>query len=178
MRLHVLVADPAAALRAVRDGATVVEVVAAGAGTAELVERWNGFATLDAIFVVRDDVEAAIALGADGVRLGTREPGAELAQARGLLLGLSAAGPEEAIACEERGAHYVVAGAVPLDTLGAICEAVSVPVVAAGGCDPASAVACLRAGAHGVAVTGAAGRLRELRAAVDAVACATFDATL
>ena len=62
--------------------------------------------------MVNDDVEAALALGADGVHLGRDDPGAERAVEQGLMLGISASSVEEALAGERLGAAYIGAGPV------------------------------------------------------------------
>ena len=102
----------AAARAAVEAGATVVQLRRKGASTAALVEAGSGFAELGATFVVNDDVEAALELGADGVHLGREDAGADRAVAAGLLLGISAASVEEARAGESLGAAYIGATAV------------------------------------------------------------------
>jgi thiamine-phosphate pyrophosphorylase len=56
---------------------------------------------------------------------------------------------------------------IGLDGLAAICEAVSVPVVAIGGIDASNAADCLLAGASGVAVVRAAADARAVRTAID-----------
>ncbi len=181
MKLHVLVEDVETARAAVAGGATVVQLRLKDAGTEELVARGAPFRELGATFVVNDDVEAALRLGADGVHLGRSDSGAERALDEGLLLGLSAASAEEARDAERRGAGYVGAGPVwatpskedadpptGLDGLREICAAVAVPVVAIGGIDASNAADCIRAGAAGVAVIRAAGDAAALRAAVDA----------
>jgi thiamine-phosphate pyrophosphorylase len=181
VRLHAIVEDLAAARVAVEGGATVVQLRRKGASTDELVEVGQGFAELDALFVVNDDVEAALRLGANGVHLGRADDGAERALAAGLLLGTSAASVAEALDGERQGAAYIGAGpvwptpskpdadpAIGLDWLAEICRAVSIPVVAIGGIDVSNAGDCIRAGASGVAVIRAAAEARELRAAVDA----------
>ena len=181
MRLHAIVEDLASARAAAEGGATVVQLRRKGAATEELVEAGRGFGDLEATFVVNDDVEAALRLGADGVHLGRGDPGAERAVAAGLLLGATAATVEEARAGEALGAAYVGAGPVwatpskpdadppiGLDGLAAICAAVSVPVVAIGGVDASNAADCIRAGAAGVAVVRAARDAAAVLAAVDA----------
>lgn len=181
MRLHAIVEDLAAARAAVEGGATVVQLRRKGLSTDELVEAGQGFAELDALFVVNDDVEAALRLGANGVHLGRADEGAERARAAGLLLGTSAASVAEALDGERQGAAYIGAGpvwptpskpdadtAIGRDGLTEICRAVSIPVVAIGGVDASNAGDCVRAGAAGVAVIRAAAEARELRAAVDA----------
>jgi thiamine-phosphate pyrophosphorylase len=169
MRLHAIVTDFEAAVRAVEGGATVIQLRLKGAPTGDVVETGKPFRDLPATLVVNDDVDAAIALRADGVHLGRDDPGAERALEHGLMLGISASSPEEAIAGERLGAAYIGAGPVwstpskpdadppiGLDGLAAICEAVSIPVVAIGGIDSTNAADCLAAGAAGVAVVRAA----------------------
>jgi thiamine-phosphate pyrophosphorylase len=181
MRLHAIVDDLETARAAVEGGATVVQLRLKGASTEQVVEAGRGFGGLDATFVVNDDVEAALRLGADGVHLGRGDEGAERALASGLLLGLSAASVAEAQDAEGRGAAYVGAGPVwatpskpdadpPIGLVGLaqICSAVSIPVVAIGGVDATTAGDCVRAGAAGVAVIRAVRDAQLLRAAIDA----------
>ncbi len=181
MRLHAIVEDAETGRVAVEDGATVVQLRRKGASTAELVEAGRGFRLLGATFIVNDDVEAALRLGADGVHLGRDDEGSERAVGEGLLLGRSAASVEEARAGEELRAAYIGAGPVwatpskadadppiGLDGLAEICRAVSVPVVAIGGVDIDNAADCILAGAAGVAVIRAVRDARALRAAIDA----------
>jgi thiamine-phosphate diphosphorylase len=175
VKVHAIVADLEAARRAVDAGATVVQL-RVKAPTAEVVASGRGFGELDATFVVNDDVDAALELGADGVHLGQSDSGAESARAAGLLLGRSAVTFEQAV---EADANYLGVGpiwdtpskgdadpALGLDELARICRAVSVPVVAIGGIDASNAAACIRAGAAGVAVIRAAAD-PALRRAVD-----------
>jgi thiamine-phosphate pyrophosphorylase len=181
VRLHAIVEDLAAARAAVEGGATVVQLRRKGASTDELVEAGQGFAELGVLFVMNDDVEAALRLGANGVHLGREDDGAGRAVAAGLLLGTSAASVAEALEGERQGAAYIGAGpvwatpskpdadpALGLDGLAEICRAVSIPVVAIGGVDASNAGDCIRAGALGVAVIRAATEIQELRAAIDA----------
>lgn len=181
MKLHAIVEDLETARLAVDGGATVVQLRLKGRPTAEVVAAGRPLRELPATFVVNDDVAAAIELGADGVHLGREDSGADEALEAGLLLGLSAASVEEAIACERRRAAYIGAGPVwatpskrdadapiGLEGLRALCTAVSVPVIAIGGVDASNAAECLRAGASGVAVIRAARDAAALRAAIDA----------
>jgi thiamine-phosphate pyrophosphorylase len=178
VKVHAIVADLDTARQAVAAGATVVQL-RVKAPTADVIERGRGFRDLLATFIVNDDVEAAIALGADGVHLGQDDAGAEAARAAGLLLGRSASTLEQALAAD---ADYLGVGpvwetpskhdadpAIGLDRLREICDAVRVPVVAIGGIDASNAGACIRAGATGVAVIRAAtdpGLRRVIDAAV------------
>ena len=182
MKLHALVGDLETARAAVEGGATVVQWRLKDVPTLEVVERGRATRSLCARhgvpFVVNDDVEAALMLGADGVHLGRSDEGAERAKEHGLLLGLSAANVEEAKGATL--ADYVGAGPVwatpskadadppiGLDGLRAICEAVDMPVVAIGGIDSGNAADCIRAGAAGVAVIRAARDAAVLRRAID-----------
>jgi thiamine-phosphate pyrophosphorylase len=180
VRLHAIVEDLETARAAVEGRATVVQLRIKGASTDELVEAGRGFGDLPVTFVVNDDVEAAVRLGANGVHLGREDEGAERAVASGLLVGLSASSVSEAREGESRGATYLGAGPVwatpskpdadppiGLDGLAEICAAVSIPVVAIGGVDAENAGDCIRAGASGVAVIRAARDARALRAAID-----------
>jgi thiamine-phosphate pyrophosphorylase len=181
MDLHVLVTELEVARRAVEEGATVVQLRLKGATTAEVVERGRPFRALAAAFVVDDDVEAALELGADGVHLGRSDQGAERALEAGLLLGLSASSVDEARKAAAAGAAYIGAGPVwetpskpdadpPLGVEGLreLCAAVAVPVVAIGGVDATNAGDCIRAGAAGVAVIRAVTDAAAVRRAIDA----------
>jgi thiamine-phosphate pyrophosphorylase len=184
MKLHVLVEDLDTARVAVEGGATVVQWRLKDVPRVEVVERGRTTRSLCARhaipFVVNDDVEAALMLGADGVHLGRGDEGAETAREHGLMLGLSATSLEEAQNADGR-ADYIGAGPVwgtpskldaappiGLDGLKQICAAVSTPVVAIGGVDVRNAADCIRAGAAGVAVIRAARDAAELVRAIDA----------
>jgi thiamine-phosphate pyrophosphorylase len=173
--VHAVVEDLETARRAVEAGATVVQL-RVKAPTHVVVERGRGFRELGATFVVNDDVEAAVELGADGVHLGQGDAGAGRARECGLLLGRSVVALEQVAGLD---ADYLGAGPVwatpskadadppvGLDGLRRICAAASVPVVAIGGVDAANAAACIEAGAAGVAVVRAATD-PALRRAVD-----------
>jgi thiamine-phosphate pyrophosphorylase len=170
---------------AVEGGATVVQWRLKDVPRVDVVERGRATRSLCArhgvTFVVNDDVEAALMLGADGVHLGREDDGAERAREHGLMLGLSAANVDEARAAADARADYIGAGPVwatpskpdadppiGIDGLREICAAVSTPVVAIGGVDETNAAECIRAGAAGVAVIRAARRAAALRAALDA----------
>lgn len=184
MKLHALVEDVETARVAVDGGATVVQWRLKNVPTLDVVERGRSTRSLCArhgvIFVVNDDVEAALMLGADGVHLGRSDEGAARAKEHGLLLGRSASTLEEARSIDEE-ADYLGVGplwetpskadadpAIGLDVLREICAAVSSPVVAIGGIDESNAGECIRAGATGVAVVRAARATAAVRAAIDA----------
>lgn len=153
-----------------------------GLSTAERVERGRPFAELCAqrgvTFVVNDDVDAAVALGADGVHLGREDNGIDRAREAGLLLGLSAQTVTEARANDLQQPDYIGAGpvwptptkpletALGLDGLQTICGTVAAPVIAIGGIDMTNAAACIEAGAAGVAVVRVAADAAAVRAAL------------
>lgn len=102
----------------------------------------------NAPFVVNDNVELAMAVGADGVHVGQSDMEAgDVRAAIGpeKILGVSVQTVEQALLAQERGADYLGVGAVfttgskddaddvSHDTLQEICEAVDIPVVAIGG---------------------------------------------
>jgi thiamine-phosphate pyrophosphorylase len=165
VRVHAIVNGVQTARLAVAAGATVVQL-RIKAPTEEIVARGLGFRELGVTFVVNDDVDAAIALGADGVHLGRSDEGAAKARAHGLLLGRSVSSLAEVAGLD---ADYLGAGPVwetpskadagpafGLGGLRTICTAATVPVVAIGGIDVTNAAACIGAGAAGVAVIRAA----------------------
>ena len=102
----------------------------------------------DVPFVVNDNVDIAVRMDADGVHVGQSDM--EAGDVRALIgpdkiLGVSAQTVEQAVLAEKRGADYLGVGAVfptgskddavevSHETLKAICDAVSIPVVAIGG---------------------------------------------
>jgi thiamine-phosphate pyrophosphorylase len=183
VKLHVLVDELETTRVAVEGGATVVQWRLKESPRVDVVERGRATRSLCARhgvpFIVNDDVEAALMLGADGVHLGRDDQGAETAREHGLMLGLSASTLAEAQAADGM-ADYIGAGpiwatpskpdadpAIGLNGLTEICGIVRTPVVAIGGVDAANAADCIRAGAAGVAVIRAARDAAALRRAID-----------
>jgi thiamine-phosphate pyrophosphorylase len=181
MKVHAIVDDLDTAQRAVAAGATVIQL-RVKAPTAVVVERGRGFIGLGVTFIVNDDVDAAIALEADGAHLGREDEGIERAREANLLLGLSAQTLEEALAADNERPDYLGAGpvwatpikpgvpALGLDGLAEICESVAAPVVAIGGVDATNAALCLEAGAIGVAVVRASTDAAAVRTALERAA--------
>ncbi|MCQ2467222.1 MAG: thiamine phosphate synthase [Clostridia bacterium] len=121
-------------------------------------------------FVVNDNVEIALKMNADGVHVGQSDM--EAGDVRALLgpdkiLGVSAQTVEQALLAQERGADYLGVGAVfptgskddaddvSHETLKAICEAVSIPVVAIGGIKASNVMELKGSGIDGIAVISA-----------------------
>ncbi len=99
-------------------------------------------------FIVNDDVEIALASGADGVHVGQEDMLASKVREKAgeqLIIGVSAHSVEEALEAQKNGADYLGVGAVfstatktnvhtmTPELLKAICVAVDIPVVAIGG---------------------------------------------
>jgi thiamine-phosphate pyrophosphorylase len=184
VKLHCIVEDVEIARTAAEGGATVIQLRLKDLTTMEVVERGRPVAEIaraaGVTFVVNDDVEAALMLGADGVHLGRSDEGSARAREQGLLLGRSASSLSEALAVDAE-ADYLGLGPVwatpskadadppiGVDGLRVICAAVSSPVVAIGGIDETNAAECIRAGVAGVAVLRAARAAAAVRAAIDA----------
>lgn len=121
-------------------------------------------------FVINDDVELAIEVGADGVHVGQEDMQAGLARKKlgeDYILGVSAHTVEEALNAQSNGADYLGVGAVfnttsknnvtrmSNETLSAICEAVTIPVVAIGGISSDNVTELAGTGIDGVAVISA-----------------------
>jgi thiamine-phosphate pyrophosphorylase len=133
-------------------------------------------------FVLDDDVETALRSGADGVHLGQKDMAIE--EARKLLgpdriIGMSARTVEQALDAQERGADYLGVGAVfgtstkgdavalPREILQAICEAVSIPVVAIGGIQEKNILELRGTGVDGAAVVSALFAAEDPRSAAE-----------
>ena len=159
--------------QAVRGGATFLQLRAKRATTKELISAYaeirdelerEGLAG-KVPFVIDDDVEAALAVGADGVHVGQSDVSCASARARlgeGAIVGVSAQTVEQAA-----GADYLGVGAlfktatkpeaadVSLRTLQEICAAVSIPVVGIGGLNANTLASLAHTGVHGAAVVSA-----------------------
>lgn len=131
-------------------------------------------------FVIDDDVEVALAVGADGVHVGQDD--AACAEARRMLgpqaiVGVSVQTVEQALAAQAEGATYLGVGAlfgtstkpdaqlVSLETLRAICAAVDIPVVAIGGLNESTVKSLEGSGVQGAAVVSAIFAAADIRAA-------------
>ncbi len=131
-------------------------------------------------FIINDNVDVALAMGADGIHVGQHDM--EAGDVRKLLgpdkiLGVSAQTVEQAVLAERRGADYLGVGAVfptgskddaddvSYETLKAICEAVSIPVVAIGGISQQNVMELAGSGICGVAVISAIFAQKDIKAA-------------
>ena len=120
--------------------------------------------------IINDDVEAAFKAEAEGVHLGQEDAAILYARRRlgpDKIIGVTAHTVAEALAAEAAGADYLGAGAVfqsttknntipmSFDTLTAICNAVTIPVVAIGGITKENIMTLQGSGISGVAVVSA-----------------------
>lgn len=142
-------------------------------------------------FVIDDDVALARQIDADGVHVGQSDMEAQKARAllgEDKILGVSAQTVEQAVLAEQNGADYLGVGAVfptgskadaedvSLDTLRAICRAVSIPVVAIGGIGAHNVEQLRGSGICGVAVISAIFAARDIRAAAAELKTRTLQA--
>ena len=135
-------------------------------------------------FVINDNVEIAVRMNADGVHVGQDDM--EAGNVRALIgpdkiLGVSAQTVEQAVLAEQQGADYLGVGAVfptgskddavdvPFETLKAICEAVSIPVVAIGGITLENTPELAGTGICGIAVISAIYAQKNIREAASAL---------
>jgi thiamine-phosphate pyrophosphorylase len=121
-------------------------------------------------FVINDNIEVALACGADGVHVGQKDRPADETRrllGPGKILGVSVQTVSQAMAAQESGADYLGVGAVfstatkqdaaevTFETLRAICGAVRIPVVAIGGIQKDNVMKLAGSGIAGVAVVSA-----------------------
>ena len=131
-------------------------------------------------FIVNDNVDVALAMGADGVHVGQHDM--EAGGVRKLLgpdkiLGVSAQTVEQALLAQANGADYLGVGAVfptgskddaddvSFETLKAICDAVDIPVVAIGGITKDNVKELSGSGICGIAVISAIFAQKDIKEA-------------
>lgn len=121
-------------------------------------------------FVINDNIEVAMAVGADGVHVGQSDMSAEKVReiiGDNKILGVSVQTVEQAKTAQNNGADYLGVGAmfstnskddadnVTLETLKNICGSVNIPVVAIGGINEDNIVTLKDSGIDGIAVISA-----------------------
>lgn len=141
-------------------------------------------------FVINDNVDIAIKMNADGVHVGQHDM--EAGDVRALIgpdkiLGVSAQTVDQAVLAEKRGADYLGVGAVfptgskddaddvSFETLKAICQAVSIPVVAIGGITLENTPDLAGSGICGIAVISAIYARDNIKEASAALRKASYD---
>ncbi len=160
--------------QAIKGGATFIQLREKEAPFKEMVELGKQLAALcqqaGIPFVIDDNVDVALACGADGVHVGQDDMACT--KARELLgsdaiVGVSAQTVEQALKAQVDGADYLGVGAliptptkpdavdVTAEELRAICDAVSIPVVGIGGLNARTIPRIAHLGADGAAVVSA-----------------------
>lgn len=182
-----------------RDGRDALHVVAAavGAGAGVVQVRRKGCTDLElyefalrvvevcdageALCIVNDRVDVALAVGAAGTHLGADDLPIEAVRrvaGPGHLIGGTARDPQRAIELVAAGADYLGVGPAYLtgtkeglpdplgpDAVGAVARAVAVPVIAIAGVTVARVPELLASGAYGVAVVSAVSEAADPAAA-------------
>lgn len=160
--------------KAVRGGVTMVQLREKHMEFDELVNLAKKIGAVvhkyNVPLIINDDIEAALASGADGVHVGQEDICASEARQKigsSMILGVSARSAETALEAERCGADYIGAGAVfststkedakviSLDELKRICDSVSIPVVAIGGITEDNIMELSDSGITGTAVVSA-----------------------
>ena len=131
-------------------------------------------------FIVNDNVDIAISMNADGVHVGQSDMEAGDVRVKlgpDKIIGVSAQTVEQAVLAEKHGADYLGVGAVfptgskddaddvSYETLKAICEAVSIPVIAIGGITQENVKELAGSGICGIAVISAIYAQQDIRKA-------------
>jgi len=142
--------------------ATTLELYDLAQRLRELTRRY------DALLIVNDRADVALAVGADGVHLGWQS--LPVVEVRGIvgperIIGKSVHNLEEAVRAATDGADFLFAGPVfdtpsksglvptlGMERLTEICRTVDLPVIGLGGIDALNAAEVIRAGTDGVAV--------------------------
>lgn len=162
--------EPESIEKAINGGIKIIQLRMKNASYDELVSmamKVKKICEGKAIFIINDNVKAALEADADGVHLGQGDM--KISDARKTLkdkiIGLSAHNREEAIQAEKDGADYIGCGAMfPTETkkdvtalsveeLKNICSAVQIPTVAIGGINLDNMKYLKYSGADGVAVS-------------------------
>ena len=160
--------------KALRGGATFIQLREKSLDTESFIEEAGQIKILcekyHVPFVINDNVEVALAVGADGVHVGQGDMAASDARKKlgaGKIIGVTARTVQQAAEAERQGADYLGTGAVfatstkgdakeiSHGTLKEICRSVSIPVVAIGGITAGNVMDLKGTGIEGVAVVSA-----------------------
>ena len=144
-------------------------------------------------FVINDNVDIVLKMNADGVHVGQNDMEAGNVREKlgpNKIIGVSAHSVQEALQAESRGADYLGVGAafttgskadanvISHETIKAICEAVSIPVVAIGGISKDNVGKLAGTGVDGVAVISAIFAQNDIEAATKELKTITENALL
>lgn len=156
--------------------ATVRELVQTGRSLRDMTRAYN------AVFIVNDRIDVALAVEADGVHLGQEDiplPLARRLMGERAIIGASVETVEEAVQAESEGANYLGVGPmfatdtkpdagspVGPERLHEIKQHVQIPVFGIGGISHQNYHVVLEAGADGICVIGAIVTAPDMREAV------------
>ncbi|MDY6893602.1 MAG: thiamine phosphate synthase [Chloroflexota bacterium] len=161
------------ARQSIQGGATIIQLRDKMRTKSELVpmaQELKKMCQFNALFIVNDYLDIALASDADGLHLGQEDlplPVARRLLPADMILGCSTATLEEALQAQEQGADYIAVGAMyptpsktdirlaGIETLRQVKEQVSVPVVAIGGINEDNVAEVINAGADAVAIISA-----------------------
>ena len=166
-------------------GARVLQLRMKGSGAGAMLATVAALRPLcrrrDAVLIVNDRLDVALAGGADGVHLGQDDlplSAARRLAPRGFLIGVSTHDEAQALAAVEGGADYLGFGpvfstgtkanpdpVVGLAALAALCKRVAIPVVAIGGISLDTVGEVVAAGAAAAAIIAAINRAFDPAAA-------------
>jgi len=170
-----------------KGGATFIQLREKNLGFDDFVKEARAIKKLtDAYnipFVINDAVDVALAVDADGVHVGQDDLDAgELRKLLGdKIIGVSADTVELALKAEADGADYIGVGAiyatatktdaevVTFETITAICQAVTIPVVAIGGLNESNILSLTGTGVDGVALVSAIFSKQDIISATQAL---------
>ena len=181
--------------QALMGGATCVQLREKAMSRADILQEARRLKALCARFgvplIVNDSAELALEAGADGVHVGQEDMDAQDVRrliGPGMILGVTAKTVEQAQRAQRAGADYLGSGAVfgsttkrnarPMtrETLQAICQSVSIPVVAIGGIRRENIASLSGTGIRGAAVVSGIfaaadieAECRLLRSAIDGI---------
>ena len=180
--------------KALKGGATFIQLREKNLAEEEFLAEAKEIARLcksyHVPFVINDNVDIALEIDADGVQDGQSDMEAGDVRAKlgpDKIIGVSAQTVEQAILAEKHGADYLGVGAVfptgskddatevPHETLKAICEAVSIPVIAIGGITQENVSTLAGSGICGIAVISAIYAQPDIRKAAQDLNIATAE---
>lgn len=180
-RSHLFLAE-----EALKGGATVIqlrdkeksgrELYKIGVKLRKITKEYN------ALFIINDRLDIALAVGADGVHLGMNDLPISVARriaGNNFIIGASVSSPEEAILAEKEGADYISAQSIfetsskddvkviGLEGLKTIVKVSSLPVIAIGGINRDNVRDVMKTGIKGIAVISAVVSREDVRSATE-----------
>ncbi len=180
-RSHLFLAE-----EALKGGATVIqlrdkeksgrEIYRIGVKLREITKKY------EALFIVNDRLDIALAVGADGVHLGMNDLPISVARriaGNNFIIGASVTSPEEAVLAEKEGADYISAQSIfetsskedvkiiGLEGLKDIVKVSSLPVIAIGGINRDNVGDVMKTGIKGIAVISAVVSKEDVKSATE-----------